>query len=70
MMQPDTTQVQLKKLLAQVRNKMGFKQDSFNAENTHFSWIKQFIIFHVESIVSALPRTIESTKPGYTPCSS
>ena len=45
-MQTNTTQVQPKKLLAQVRDKIRFKRYSLSDENIYLSWIKQFILYH------------------------
>ncbi len=45
-MQTNTTPVQPKKLLNQVRDKIRFKHYSLSTENTYLSWIKQFILYH------------------------
>ncbi len=45
-MQTNTTSLQPKKLLDQVRDKIRFKHYSLSTENTYISWIKQFILYH------------------------
>lgn len=45
-MQTNTTSVQPKKLLDQVRDKIRFKHYSLSTEKTYIAWIKQFILYH------------------------
>lgn len=46
LMPTNTTSVQPKKLLDQVRDKIRFKHYSLSTEDTYISWIKQYILFH------------------------
>jgi integron integrase len=44
--QENTTSVQPKKILDQVRDKIRFKHYSLSTENTYIAWIKQFTLYH------------------------